>query len=352
MRLPDGEETALNAVTPHGLDQIHIDRVETMLRIRRIEEEILRLFELGLVPGFPTQSIGQEATAVGAVSALNPSDVVFSNHRNRGHLLSRGSSLEAVLAEVRCLAAGTLGGRGGAMHVADPSVGVPYTSAIVGGGLGLAAGWALSNKLARGGTEIAVAFFGDGVAEEGVFAETLNFAALWKLPLLMICENNGMESGGTRALEYPVSDLAAGAPADVATVYKIPTEIIDGSDLQAVYDASQRAVEHIRNNEGPYFIEARTVRWPGNKLLVPQLTTGPLGISMAWDDSAIPDDHRDWFANIDPILNYVRALDINDPDLRTYLIELDSRISTEVREASQRLDHSSEPDPSTAYEYI
>jgi TPP-dependent pyruvate/acetoin dehydrogenase alpha subunit len=334
------------------LNQFDTDCLAAMLRIRRTEEEILKLLEQGFVPGFPTQSIGQEATAVGVVTALAASDVVFSNHRNRGHVIGRGSPIDGVLGEVRCLSTGTLGGRGGAMHLADPDVGIPYTSAIVGGGLSLAVGWALSSVRLRCGQQVVAAFFGDGVAEEGVFAEALNFAALWKLPILMICENNGMEPGGTRALEYPVSDLAAGTPVAVAKTYGITSTVVDGSDVHDVHQAAELAVGQIRREGGPYFIECRTVRWPGNKLLVPELTTGPLDVEMAWDESVIPDDHREWFLENDPVLLHIRKLDDGRDETRAYVRNLDDEIKNEVRAASQRISESPPPNPATAYEFI
>ena len=300
-----------------------------MLLIRRVEEAIVTLSVDGLVPGFPTVYIGQEATAVGVVAAVEPEDVVFTTHRNRGHVLTRGSPPERVLAEALCRASGTNGGRGGAMHIADPGVNIPFTSAVVGGSLPVAAGWALALERRGKRDRIVVAFFGDGTLEEGVFSETVNLAAIWKLPMLFVCENNSEEGLGTEALEYPASQLAAADLGDVAGAYGIPTQVVDGGDPVAVQEAANACVAAVRATRGPMFLEARTTRWPGNRLMAPRLLTGVTDLTMAHDGAATPEEHRRWFSAVDPILRLARELlryGVEEAELEA----LDTRIRAQV----------------------
>jgi len=227
-------------------------------RIRCFESEVQRLAAAGEVPGFPHLSSGQEAVAVGVCAHLAREDVLFTGHRGHGHLLAKGCDAAAMLAEILGRETGLCRGRGGSMHLVDAACGVLGATGIVGGNLALAAGaaWALQ---AQGVSHISVVFFGDGATGAGVFHETLNLAALWKLPLLLVCENNGYAEFTARA-EHSTVALASA----FAAPYGIAAATIDGNDLLAVHGAAADAVARVRRGEGPYLLECLTERLSGH----------------------------------------------------------------------------------------
>ncbi|MCZ7571642.1 MAG: thiamine pyrophosphate-dependent dehydrogenase E1 component subunit alpha [Ardenticatenaceae bacterium] len=228
-----------------------------MLRIRRFEETIWDVYTRGLMPGLAHLYIGEEATAVGACLALRDDDYITSNHRGHGHLIAKGGRLDRMMAEVLGKASGYNQGKGGTMHIADLSLGILGANGIVGGGFGIAAGAALSAKL-RGEERVALCFFGDGALNQGGLLETANMAALWKLPLIYLCENNGYG-------EYtPATAATAGRPVARAEALGIPAVTVDGQDVVSVYEATCAAVARARTGEGPSFIESRTYRYRGH----------------------------------------------------------------------------------------
>lgn len=228
-----------------------------MLLVRRAEERLERDFKAGLLPGPVHLSIGQEAVAVGVCAHLGARDWITGTHRGHGHFLAKGGDVGAMFAEIHGRATGACGGFGGSMHVTDVSLGMLGANGIVAGGIGLAAGAALAQKLdGEGG--VAVAFFGDGAASEGVLAETLNIAALWRLPLLFVCENNGY-------CEFsPTAAVTAGAIVDRAGPYGIPAIAIDGNDVDVVAATAGEMIARARDGGGPGFIEAKTYRFHGH----------------------------------------------------------------------------------------
>jgi pyruvate dehydrogenase E1 component alpha subunit len=228
-----------------------------MFLIRRAEERLERDFKAGLLPGPVHLSIGQEAVAVGVCAHLGPRDWITGTHRGHGHFLAKGGDSAAMFAEIHGRATGACGGLGGSMHVTDVSLGMLGANGIVAGGIALAAGAALAQKL-DGAGGVAVAFFGDGAASEGVLAETLNIAALWQLPLLFVCENNGY-------CEFsPTAAVTAGAIVDRARPYGIPAVAIDGNDIGGVVATAGEMIARARTGGGPGFIEARTYRFHGH----------------------------------------------------------------------------------------
>lgn len=228
-----------------------------MLRIRRTEQRLSQLFADAEVPGFIHLSIGQEAVAVGVASALQREDTLASNHRGHGHALAKGMSLESFFLEVMGRAEGICGGRGGTMHVADMSVGMLGANGIVGAGMSLALGSALALQV-RKTRNIASVFFGDGAMAEGLLHECMNLAALWKLPLLFVCENNGWA-------EFSPSSAQISAKLEsLAGAYGIPYEGIDGNDVVTVHDSAQRVVQALREGSGPCVLECKTVRVRGH----------------------------------------------------------------------------------------
>ena len=233
------------------------DLYRRMLLIRRAEERLARDFKAGLLPGPVHLSIGQEAVPVGVCALLGRRDWITGTHRGHGHFLAKGGDVGAMFAEIHGRATGACGGFGGSMHVTDVSLGMLGANGIVAGGIGLAAGAALAQKLdGEGG--VAVAFFGDGAASEGVLAETLNIAALWQLPLIFVCENNGY-------CEFsPTGAVTAGEIVDRAKPYGVPAAAIDGNNVEAVTAMAGEMIERARAGGGPGFIEARTYRFHGH----------------------------------------------------------------------------------------
>ena len=240
------------------MTQDPLDTYRRMMLIRECEAQLNEAFAKNLFPGYIHSSLGQEACAVGVCDGLADSDMIISNHRGRGHYLAKGMALKPMIAEMFGKATGICGGRGGEMHAADPSIGVLGGNGIVGGGLPIAAGAALSAQMAGGGA-VAVVFFGDGASNNGSFGETMNVAAAWKLPLILVCENN------LYAEMTPFKDTV-GQP-DVAlraAGYGMPGEIVDGNDVIAVREAAGRAIARARAGDGPTLLELKTYRWGGH----------------------------------------------------------------------------------------
>ena len=229
----------------------------TMLLVRQAETALTRLFADGEVPGFIHLSIGQEAIAAGVAAALGPADTLATTHRGHGHVLARGLALDAFFKEVMGRAGGICAGRGGSMHVADTRLGILGANGIVGAGIPIALGSAIAQAvLGRGG--LAVSFFGDGAMAEGVLHETLNMAALWKSPLLLVCENNGWSEFS------PTSRQFAGQLERLGAAFGIAHEKVDGNDALAVADAAARAAAAIRAGQGPHLLEGLTHRVRGH----------------------------------------------------------------------------------------
>jgi pyruvate dehydrogenase E1 component alpha subunit len=228
--------------------------LERMLLVRAYEEKIVEFHAQGPFPNVCT-SVGQEASAVGVVAALRPGDLVLTNHRSAGHLLARGADPGRMLAEVMGKATGYCKGKSGTLHISARDLGVVLTSTIVGGELSLAPGVALS-LTAGGGDAIAVCFFGDGAAAEGIFHESLNLASVWNLPVLYVCENNHWQAYVHRS-ETMVGD---GKVAPRAAGYGVEAATVDGNDVEAVYAAAAAAVAQVRATRRPYLLETWTYR--------------------------------------------------------------------------------------------
>jgi len=227
-------------------------------RIRLFEGQVQRLAGSGEIPGFPHLSTGQEAVAVGVCAHLAKEDLLFTSHRGHGHVLAKGSDLEATFAEILGRESGLCRGRGGSMHLVDAANGVLGATGVVAGNLALAAGAAWAAQ-AQGRPNITVVFFGDGATGAGAFHETLNLAALWKLPVLFVCENNGYAEFTSREEHSNVNHVST-----FAVPYGIATQTIDGNDLPTVHAAAGEAVAILRNGAGPYLLECMTFRMAGH----------------------------------------------------------------------------------------
>jgi TPP-dependent pyruvate/acetoin dehydrogenase alpha subunit len=227
-------------------------------RTRLFEGHVQRLAAGGEIPGFPHLSTGQEAVAVGVCTHLEREDVLFTSHRGHGHVLAKGSDMQATFAEILGRQTGLCGGRGGSMHLVDAANGVLGATGVVAGNLALAAGAAWAAQ-AQGKRNISVVFFGDGATGAGAFHETLNLAALWRLPVLFVCENNGVAEFTSREEHSNVKHVSS-----FAAPYGIATKTIDGNDLPTVWAAAREAIETLRRGAGPYLLECMTFRMAGH----------------------------------------------------------------------------------------
>jgi acetoin:2,6-dichlorophenolindophenol oxidoreductase subunit alpha len=237
---------------------LYLEMYRKLILIRTFEDRLYFLFLNKPMPGTMHQYNGQEAVAVGICSALHRNDYVTSTHRGHGHALAKGADLKGAMAEMFAKDTGLCRGMGGSMHIADFQVGMLGANGIVGGGLPIAAGAALAAQM-RGTDQVAVAFMGDAAANEGSFHESLNIAAVWKLPVVFVIENNLYGYSVKTTSAFPLKDIATRASA-----YGIPGEVVDGQDVAVVYDASLRAVERARSGCGPTLIECKTYRYKGH----------------------------------------------------------------------------------------
>jgi acetoin:2,6-dichlorophenolindophenol oxidoreductase subunit alpha len=228
-----------------------------MVMIRLFEEQVNDLYTRALMPGLAHLYIGEEAIAVGVCEALRSDDYITSTHRGHGHCLAKGAAIDRMFAELLGKEAGYCKGKGGSMHIADPDTGNLGANAIVAGSAGIATGAAFSSKRLGNG-RVTVCFFGEGALGQGVVYEVMNMAALWKLPVIYVCENN-MYNEYTHVSEAAAGDILARGPA-----FGVPSESVDGQDVRAVYTVTKRLVERARSGEGPAFLMANTYRFMGH----------------------------------------------------------------------------------------
>lgn len=274
-----------------------LELMRQMVLIRRFEETCAELYSAGKIRGFLHLYIGEEANAVGVMQALSPDDAVVATYREHGHAIARGLPATEIMAEMYGKASGSSRGRGGSMHIFSAEHRFYGGNAIVGGGLPLAVGLALADKM-QGRNRVTCCFFGEGAAAEGEFHESLNLAALWKLPVLFICENNGYAMG--TALERSESETDIHRHAES---YRIPAEVVDGMNVVDVEAAARRAVAAIKRGEGPRFMENRTYRFRAHSMFDPDLyrdkaeveewkKRGPVVRMLAWlkESQTIHDD--------------------------------------------------------------
>jgi pyruvate dehydrogenase E1 component alpha subunit len=250
----DASSIAIDECDPKWL----LNAYRSMLRIRMIEEEIERQYHLDRMKTPIHLVIGQEATAVGACMALRNEDPLYCGHRTHGVYLAKGGDLKAMLSEMHCRTNGCVGSRGGSMHLIDKKVGMTGTSAIVAGSIPIAVGAALANHL-RGSGAVTTVFFGEAATEEGVTSESLNFAALKRLPIVFFCENNFYSVQSPLAARQPDRNIR-----NWAAAHEVHAERVDGTDVAAVNAAMRAAVAKARAGQGSSFIEARTYRYRGH----------------------------------------------------------------------------------------
>jgi pyruvate dehydrogenase E1 component alpha subunit len=284
-----------------------------MVRIRRFEEKAAELYSLGKIRGFLHLYIGEEAVAVGAMQALGPADAIVSTYREHGHALARGIPAGALMAELYGKANGCSRGRGGSMHFFDAARRFYGGYAIVAGGLPIAVGLALADRLQQRAA-VTTCFFGDGAVAEGEFHESMNLAALWKLPVLFLCENNLYAMGTALARHQAATDISAKAAA-----YGMAAEAVDGMDVLAVEAAARRAAGRVRAGEGPFLLEARTYRYRAHSMSDPELYRDKSEIEI-WKQR-------------DPIATLTARLRAEDRLADADLAALEARVAAEIAAA-------------------
>lgn len=317
--------------TRDGVDiQLGLEIMRRMLRIRRFEERVEALHGSGELLGAVHLYVGQEGVAGAVCAALRDDDFITSNHRGHGHVVGKGGELSRCMAELFARATGYCGGKGGSMHLADMSLGIIGANGIVGAGIPIATGAALSSSM-RGTDQVSVCFFGDGAANEGSFHESLNLAAIWSLPVVYVCENNGW--GEATRMEVVT---ARGAIAPRADAYGIPSATVDGNDPLAVHAVASTAIARARAGEGPTLIEAMTQRMHEHSQ----------GTEMILGRMRSDEELEGWRAR-DPIAFLRSQLERAGADA-SELEGLDESITAEADAAVEFARSSPHPDPASA----
>jgi TPP-dependent pyruvate/acetoin dehydrogenase alpha subunit len=319
---------------------------QNMLRIRRFEEELLVLSAQGQNFGNFHLYIGQEGTGCAVLEAASDQDIILSNHRNHGHVIGRGVDPSRAFAEMLGRRTGLLGGRGGGLHLCDPAKGFLQTSAIVGGSISLAVGAAFGINRTGGG-KVAIGFFGDGSLEEGIAYEALNMAALWKLPVIFVCENNTPGALGTSNSGYPVLVHASQKLTAITEALGISSHQVNGEDAAEVYQHAAKAREACLQGEGPVFFEMFTTRWPGSQQIIPK-GFDPTNIHVLLDEVQPAGDDAEWILAHDPIRFWTRSLVADGVAGRDQLIEMDAGIREQIGLAASIALDSETADPATA----
>ena len=271
---------------PKGNSEDYLRMYRQMVRIRTFEDNANQLYLSAKMPGLTHMYSGEEAVAVGICEALTTEDKITSTHRGHGHCVAKGAEFKEMFCELLGKAEGYCRGKGGSMHIADTSNGNLGANAIVGGSMGIATGAALTSKM-LGKQDVAVCFFGDGATAQGLWYEVMNMAALWKLPVIYACENNGYS-------EYTKTDeIAAGSIRARAEAFGIEAHQVDGQDVLAVNTLTEGLVERARKGEGPFFIELMTYRYHGHHV-------GDINREYYRSKA----EEKDWKENRDPIIRF------------------------------------------------
>lgn len=303
-----------------------------MQEIRQFEMKALELFEANALRGSVHLYVGQEAVAATVCSFLTDDDYITSTHRGHGHCIAKGAELAPTLAEMMGKETGYCKGRGGSMHIADVTKGNLGANAIVGGGIPIAVGGALTSKM-KGLDNVSVAFFGDGASNEGITHEAMNLAAVWKLPAIFVCENNGYGISVPVEQSTSVEDISVRGAA-----YDMPGYTVDGNDVLAIEEVMEKAMERARNGEGPSLIECKTYRWLGH-----------------WTGD--PQNYRtreevDTWKEKDPIARFAKFLIEEKYATEKDLQAIEEEVTKGMEEAEQFAKDSPEPDPSTVLDDV
>lgn len=321
--------SGMDGIAGHDLSQQELTALYSqMLLIRLFEDKAIELFAKGFITGTTHPYIGQEAVSVGVCSALGKEDQALATYRGHGAAIAKGCALPSLMAELLTRTTGCCKGRGGSMHLCDVSQGFMGTNAIVAAHIPIAGGVALSNKL-RGNSQVTACFFGDGASCEGEFFETLNMAALWKVPLILVCENNGYAISVPTRMSQATPDIA-----DRARGFGIESVIVDGNDVLAVRQAAVDAVCRARAGDGPIFIEAKTTRWERHS-----------AFSAGRYENA--DEAQKW-KSVDPIPRFQHVL-LDRGITQSHLDECRVRCASQVAAAVEFALQSPSPDAASVY---
>jgi len=302
-----------------------IDMYRTMVRIRTFEERVFKEFTAGHIPGFVHLYSGQEAVATGACANLGPDDYITSTHRGHGHLIAKGGKTDKMMAELYGKKAGYNKGKGGSMHLADPDLGILGANGIVGAGIPIAGGAALSAKL-RGTDQVTLCFFGDGATNNSRFHEGVNLAACLNLPVVYVIENNLYAISVRISYACKIVNLA-----DKAGAYGIPGKTVDGNDVLVVYEAVGEAVARARKGQGPTLVECKTYRWRGHWAGDAQAYVGKEEVEEWKKKDPIPRFRKQLFE--------MRVLTEKDA------ARIDQEINEEIKKAVEFAEESPLPDP-------
>lgn len=310
-----------------------LDLYHQMWLIRYFDEKVDEFFARGMIHGTTHLCVGQEATAAGACAVLNEEDKITSTHRGHGHCIAKGAQADRMMAELFAKETGYCKGKGGSMHIADVEKGNLGANGIVGGGIPIAVGAALTSKLKNQGF-VVLCFFGDGASNEGSFHEAINLASIWELPVVFFCENNQYGMSGPVKEMINIENIGDRAPA-----YGIPGKVIDGNDLFEVMETTAEAVERARQGKGPTLIEAKTYRWKGHsKSDAKKYRT--------------KEEEKDWRTHRDPIQKTAEVLIQQQIATEDELENLREKAKAEIEEAVQFAQESPEPSIETLEEDV
>ena len=311
-----------------------MEMLRRMVRIRHFEERVIQMVERGEIVGAAHSYIGEEAVAVGTCLALRDDDWITGNHRSHGHPIAKGGDVRTAMAELLGKSTGICKGKGGSMHLADFSIGILGESGILGSAIPTAVGAALGSQL-QGNDRVAMPFFGDGASNEGAFHESINLAAVWKLPVVFLCENNQYAVTSSFKKMVAVENIA-----DRAAAYAIPGVLVDGQDVIAMYEAVTVAVARAREGQGPSLVEGRTYRYQDHSLGLGRIVRDPYR-----DDAEV----EEWKRR-DPIdIHKARLLEQNIAT-QEEIDQVENEVKAQIEEAITFARESPYPEPSDLFE--
>ncbi len=314
-----------------GKDKL-IEMLRTMLTIRNFETKTAELFGKGHIPGFVHLYVGEEAVATGVCANLRPTDYITSTHRGHGHCIAKGSDLGKMMAELHGKSDGYCKGKGGSMHIADIDLGILGANGLVGGGIPIAVGAALSIQY-RGSDQVAVCFFGDGAANQTTFHENINLAAVWNLPVVFVCENNFYGISLSPEKHFRIQDVSVRASG-----YGIPGITVDGNDVVAVYESAYEAIKRAREGTGPTLIEYKTYRMRGH---------------FEGDHRRYqPKDEIEAWKKKDPIARFIKNLTGDGIITSEEIARIDRETKSDIEAAVKFAEESPFPEPSDTLEDV
>ena len=314
--------------------EIYLEMLRRMVRIRHFEEQVEELVERGEIVGAAHSYIGEEAVAVGACVALRDDDYITGNHRSHGHPIAKGGDVRKAMAELLGKETGFCKGKGGSMHLADFSIGILGESGIVASSMPVAVGAALGSRMS-GADRVALTFFGDGASNQGAFHESINLAAIWKLPVIFVCENNQYAVTTHYSSVIPVENIS-----DRAVAYNIPGVLVDGQDVVAMYEAVREAVARARDGQGPSLIEGRTYRFTEHSIGMVRILRAPYRSE---------EDVEKWKLR-DPILLHTQRLLDQEMATQEEVAYIDQQEQDRIQEALEFARQSSYPKPEAIFE--